>query len=274
MNSYSIEETMTAFAKKAKTKSQLAFGKLFLLGIMAGGFIALGYLAFIRVSGTTPEEWGSFSTLLGAMLFPIGLIAITFVGGELVTGNGMTMMFGLLEKKVSILNVFKNWMLVLLANIVGGILVAYFFGHIVGLTEGDFAAKTLQVALAKTADSPLVMIVSGIGCNIFVCMAVWLGAMSKDFVGKIFGLWFPIMIFVVCGFQHVVANAFILPAAFFAGADISLIDMFKNIFFVFIGNEIGGALFLAVPVYLTNHAPKEAPEVAETLQETTEERVI
>ncbi|MDN6129749.1 MAG: formate-nitrite transporter, partial [Tetragenococcus halophilus] len=61
---------------------------------------------------------------------------------------------------------------------------------------------------------------------------------------------------------------------FFAGADISLIDMLKNIFFVFIGNEIGGALFLAVPIYLTNHDPKEASEVAETIQETTEERVI
>ncbi|HLQ40413.1 MAG TPA: formate/nitrite transporter family protein [Tetragenococcus sp.] len=257
MNSLSIEETMHTLSAKAKNKSQLSLAKLILLGIMAGGFIALGYLAFIRVSATMPKEWGSFSTLLGAGLFPIGLIGITFLGGELVTGNGMTMMFGLLEKKVSFADVIRNWTLVLLTNIVGGLLVAYFFGHVVGLTEGDFAAKTMSVALGKLADSPVQMLLSGIGCNIFVCMAVYLATMSKDIVGKMFGIWFPIMIFVVCGFQHVVANAFILPAGFFAGADISLADMLKNIFFVFVGNEIGGSIFLALPVYLSVSKPAD-----------------
>lgn len=271
MNSFSIEETLHTLSDKAKVKSQLSLAKIVLLGIMAGGFIALGYLAFIRVSATTPKEWGSFSTLLGACLFPVGLMGITFIGGELVTGNGMTMMFGLLEKKVSLIDLIKNWTLVLLTNVVGGVLVAYFFGHVVGLTEGDFAAKTTAVGLAKLADSPLQMLVSGIGCNIFVCMAVWLGTMSKDFVGKMFGNWFPIMIFVVCGFQHVVANAFILPAAFFAGADISLIDMVKDILCVFIGNEIGGALFLAVPVYLSLRQPAKS---GERVSETAEKQVI
>src|SRR5699024_7865535 len=133
----------------------------------------------------------------------------------------------------------------------------YFFGHVVGLTEGDFAAKTMSVALGKLADSPVQMLLSGIGCNIFVCMAVYLATMSKDIVGKMFGIWFPIMIFVVCGFQHVVANAFILPAGFFAGADISLADMLKNIFFVFVGNEIGGSIFLALPVYLSVSKPAD-----------------
>lgn len=269
MNSLSIEETMHTLSAKAKNKSQLSLAKLILLGIMAGGFIALGYLAFIRVSATMPKEWGSFSTLLGAGLFPIGLIGITFLGGELVTGNGMTMMFGLLEKKVSFADVIRNWTLVLLTNIVGGLLVAYFFGHVVGLTEGDFAAKTMSVALGKLADSPVQMLLSGIGCNIFVCMAVYLATMSKDIVGKMFGIWFPIMIFVVCGFQHVVANAFILPAGFFAGADISLADMLKNIFFVFVGNEIGGSIFLALPVYLSVSKPAD-----ELTTENVKEQVV
>lgn len=251
MNSFSIEETIHVLSDKAVAKSKLSYAKMILLGIMAGAFIALGYLAFIRVSATVPKEWGSFSTFLGACLFPAGLIGITFIGGELVTGNGMTMMFGVLEKKTSVADLAKNWIIVLITNIIGGILVAFFFGHVVGLTEGAFAAKTISVAQAKLADTPLQMIVSGVGCNIFVCMAVWLGAMSKDFMGKMAGVWFPIMIFVTCGFQHVVANAFILPAALLAGGDVSIMNMIINIVCVFIGNEIGGALFLALPVYLS-----------------------
>lgn len=255
MNSYSTIEVIDVLADKAKAKSRLPLGRMFLLGIMAGAFIALGYLSFIRVSGTVPAEWGSFATFLGGCLFPIGLVALTFLGGELVTGNMMVMTVGCMRRKINAVDLTKNWLIALAANYIGGLLVAYFFGHVVGLTEGDFALKTIAAATGKMADSPLVMIVSGVGCNIFVCMAVFIGTMSKDFFGKIFGMWFPVMVFVVCGFQHVVANAFIIPAAMFAGAEFSLIKVLENVFFVFIGNALGGALFFAVPVLLANPSP-------------------
>lgn len=257
MNSFSIRETMENFADKAVDKSRLAFWKMALLGIMAGAFIALGFLAFVRVGGTVPKEWGSFGTFLGACLFPAGLLAIVFLGGELATGNAMVMMFGVLEKKIKLSDMAKNWALVFLFNIVGGVLVAWFFGHVLGLTEGDFAAKTIAVGSGKVKDTVLQMIVSGIGCDIFVCMAVWLGSMSKDFLGRFVGVWFPIMIFVTCGFQHCVANAFIIPASMFAGADISLAQCAFNLLIVFIGNEIGGALFLALPVWLSQRPASE-----------------
>ena len=64
--------------------------------------IALGYLAFIRITGTAPTEWGSFNNFLGGALFPVGLIALTFVGGELATGNMMVMTLGVLQKKVRV----------------------------------------------------------------------------------------------------------------------------------------------------------------------------
>lgn len=260
MNSYSTKEVIELLSKKAYAKEKLSIMRVILLGILAGAFIALGYLSFVRVAGTTPKEWGSFSTFLGACLFPIGLMAITFLGGELVTGNMMVMAFGWLHHDVKLSSVIKNWLLVMLGNFLGGLFVAYFFGHLTGLTEGDFAAKTIAVAASKVADTPVKMIISGIGCNIFVCMAVFLGAMSKDFMGKVFGLWFPIMLFVICGFQHVVANAFIIPAAMFAGAPISLSALFTDILFVFIGNALGGAIFLALPLYKTYFKPQEETE--------------
>ncbi|MEI5991601.1 formate/nitrite transporter [Enterococcus termitis] len=254
-------EVVTSLGDKAVAKSKLSFFRLSILGIMAGFFIALGYLAFIRISGTVPKSWGGFSTFLGGCLFPIGLVALTFVGGELATGNMMVMTLGVLQKKISGQQLLSNWLIVLFTNCLGGMMVAYFFGHIVGLTEGAFLEKTLSVAQAKIGDPPLVAFISGIGCNIFVCLAVYLGAMGKSYLGKMFGLWFPVMVFVVCGFQHVVANAFIIPAAIFSNAsEILWSDYLLNTLFVFLGNAVGGSLFLAVPLMYLNSEKQEMRE--------------
>lgn len=261
MDFESSQEVVTSLGDKALAKSQLSFFRVSVLGIMAGFFIALGYLSFIRISGTMPKSWGGFSTFLGGCLFPIGLVALTFVGGELATGNMMVMTLGVLQKKIRTKALIYNWLVVLVTNCIGGCLVAYFFGHVVGLTEGGFLEKTLSVAQAKIDDTMLVAFVSGIGCNIFVCLAVYLGAMGKSYLGKMFGLWFPVMVFVVCGFQHVVANAFIIPAAIFSNAShIQWPDYLLNTIVVFLGNAVGGSLFFAVPLMFVNAEKKEASE--------------
>lgn len=262
MDFESSQDVVASLGDKAVAKSNYSLFRLCVLGIMAGFFIALGYLSFIRISGTAPKSWGAFSTFLGGCLFPIGLVALTFVGGELATGNMMVMTLGLLQKKINGKMLLFNWLIVLITNCLGGFLVAYFFGHIVGLTEGAFLEKTLSVAQSKIADPPLVAFISGIGCNIFVCLAVYLGAMGKSYLGKMFGLWFPVMVFVVCGFQHVVANAFIIPAAIFSNAsDIQWLDYLVNTVFVFLGNAVGGSVFLAVPLMFVTSEKKEAEEL-------------
>lgn len=274
MGVFNQAEVVDILGDKAKAKKELSIIKLFLLAILGGAFIGLGFLACIRGSGTVPAEWGSFGTLIGACLFPIGLIGIVLVGGELATGNMMTMMIGALQKKISFIDVIYNWLVVMLGNLLGGIIVAYLWGHIVGLTEGAFLEKTLSIANARAGDSPLTAFVSAIGCNIFVCMAVWLSASSKDITGKILGAWFPIMIFVVIGFQHVVANAFVIPAAIFSGeSDITWAAFFLNIVIVFLGNAVGGALVMGLPCYLMYGKKADSsvevvsPEITETAAE-------
>ena len=159
MDFFSSEEIVASLGDKAKMKGELSFVRLCILGIMAGFCIALGYLAFIRITGTAPTEWGSFNNFLGGALFPVGLIALTFVGGELATGNMMVMTLGVLQKKVRVGALCYNWLVVLLTNCLGGFLVAYLFGHIVGLTEGAFLDKTVAVDQAKIADPQLVAFV-------------------------------------------------------------------------------------------------------------------
>lgn len=251
------QQVLQILTGKAKEKAAYSVLKTFLLGIMAGAFIGLGYMAFIRITAVIPSEWGTLSTFLGGAVFPIGLVCIVFIGGELVTGNMMVMFLGYLHKEISLLDVFKNWIIAMTGNLVGGVLVAYFFGHIVGITEGAYLAKTLAVAGAKVGDTPLVAFVSAIGCNIFVCIAVWMGTAAQTYGGKVLASWFPVMVFVLIGFQHVVANVFIIPAAMFSGAsDITILLFLKNILFVFLGNAFGGAICIALPCYLLYREPK------------------
>lgn len=216
-----------------------------ILGFLGGAFISLGFLLNIRVVGNLPSEWGSFSSLLGGAVFPLGVILVVIAGGELLTGNMLALTMALLAKRATLGQLGRNWLLIVVSNFVGAIFVAYFFGHVVGLTEtGVFLTETVSTAQEKVDYSFSQTLISGIGCNWLVCLAVWMAYGADDVSGKILAIWFPIMAFVTIGFQNVVANMFVIPAAIFAGY-MSWVDFFFNFVPVFIGNAIGGGLFVA-----------------------------
>src|SRR3954463_7290133 len=89
MDYYSPKEIAEVSIQKGTEKANLSKLPLALLGFLGGAFIALGYLAYIRVTGTMPHEWGGLVTLIGASVFPVGLICVLLGGGELLTGNMM-----------------------------------------------------------------------------------------------------------------------------------------------------------------------------------------
>lgn len=93
-----------------------------LLGFLGGAFISLGYLLYIRAVGTMPHEWGSFATLIGASLFPVGLVCILLGGGELITGNMMAVAIAWYDKKISFQQLLRNWAIVSVMNLVGAFL--------------------------------------------------------------------------------------------------------------------------------------------------------
>ena len=227
-------------------KANLPTATVLILGFLAGAFIALGYLLDIRVIGNLPKEWGSFASFLGATVFPVGLMLVIIAGGELLTGNMMSVTLAMLAKKISMHSLFRNWFWITVSNLAGAVFVAYFFGYVVGLTsEGPFLTKTISIVDAKLSDSFVQAFLSGIGCNWLVTLAVWLSYAADDVGGKILAIWFPIMAFVAIGFQHVVANMFVIPAAIFAG-HASWGDWFSNFVPVFLGNAVGGGVFVAL----------------------------
>lgn len=232
-------------------KANLPIGPVLLLGFLAGAFIAFGFLLDIRVTADLPKEvWGSYAAFLGGAVFPVGLIFVVIAGGELLTGNMMTVAMARFSGKIRTAQLIRNWALITISNFVGSIFVAYFFGHVVGLTEiGPYLHKTVAIASSKLAESFVQAFVSGIGANWLVCLAVWLAYAAEDVVSKIVAIWFPIMAFVAIGFQHSVANMFVIPAAIFAG-HFTWLDYIGNFIPVFLGNAVGGALFVAGIYYM------------------------
>ena len=139
----------------------------------------------------------------------------------------------------------KNLIIITLANLVGAVFVAYFLGHVTGLTEGAIFAKILTTAESKVNATFWQGVFSDVGCNWLVGMGVWLSFCAKDVGGKIIGIWFPIMTFVAVDFQHVVANMFVIPVEMFSGANITLMQFFNNMCIIFLGNFLGGAILVA-----------------------------
>ncbi|GHB32436.1 formate/nitrite transporter family protein [Salinicola rhizosphaerae] len=262
MSFNSPQETALQAVSAGFKKTQIPLIPLLVLGFLAGAFIAIGFLLDIRVTGTMPAEWGGLRTFIGASVFPIGLVLTLIAGGELLTGNMMTLPMALFSRQIGVAALVRNWVLITVANFVGSVAVAYFFGHYLGLTEGDFLATTVSVAQHKVAADFGHAFVSAIGCNWLVCLAVWLGYASKDVAGKIFGIWFPVMAFVAIGFQHVVANMFVVPAAIFAGA-VTWGEYLPNFIAVFLGNAVGGALFVGLAYHLAYRPAAATAAVAQ-----------
>jgi len=248
----SPEETAKIAVETGEKKANLPWLDLIVLGFLAGAFVAFGFLLDIRVSGNLSDEiWGSVGAFIGAAVFPIGLVFVLIAGGELLTGNMMALPIARFAGKITTGQIAKNWAVLTVMNFIGSIFVAYFFGHILGLTEtGPYLETTVSVAQAKLEDTFFQAFISGIGANWLVCLAVWLSFAAKDVTGKILGIWFPIMGFVAIGFQHVVANMFVIPAAIFAGY-FSWTEYITNFIAVFLGNAVGGAIFVAGLYYLS-----------------------
>lgn len=221
-----------------KSKGDLPAGQLFVRGIMAGVYIAVG-AAFctIAMTGVAPLLGAGFAKLLGGAAFPIGLIAIILTGMELFTGNAALLPMAIWTGKSTYGKLIKNWSIVYMGNLVGSIAFAAMV-VIAPFTQGNFTAAepnafglmAVTVSIGKILTYKAAgsmgmfsLFISGIGCNFIVCLAVLLAMTAQDVIGKVLVIWFPIMSFVVIGFEHCVANMYFLPAGKF------LVDAFPSL---------------------------------------------
>ena len=248
-----------------KKKASLSACKMFLLGIMAGMFIAMAAVG-ANTASCLIENPGIAKLVSGAT-FPVGLIMVLIAGSELFTGNSLIIV-SVLAGEVKISQMLKNWLFVYLGNMVGSMLVA---GICCAAGQYDLFAGVLAVTTIKTAAAKCSLdfgkaILLGFMCNIFVCVAVWMSFGAKTVGGKIAAIFMPVMMFVVCGFEHCVANMYYIPAGLFAllnpqyaelSADVSNVanltwgNFFaRNLLPVTIGNVLGGVIMVGVMYWL------------------------
>ncbi len=254
-------ETAKAISAAAGAKNSAPLMNLILLSFLAGAYIAFGgLLAEVASTGAAKFLGFGLGKFIFGAVFPVGLIIVVLAGSELFTGNVMFMTIGVLDGTASVGGLARNWIVSWIFNFVGALFVAYFLAYFTGIVTFDPASKnavvgtTAQaVANGKVAMSFEVAFFKGIGCNWLVCLAVWLANASDDIIGKIVGIWFPIMAFVAIGFEHSVANMFFIPLGYFLGyTNVTITNMFtNNLIPVTLGNIVGAAIFVGCIYWYT-----------------------
>lgn len=229
--------------KKAKKPSF----KILLLAIMAGAFIAFGSVGNLIVSANLFPINPGIARLIGACVFPVGLIGIVLLGYELFTSNSI-LIAAVFKKKISIAKMMYLLALIFVGNLIGGSLIAL-VSYLTHALDADGIKLLSSMAHHKVTTTWYLLIIKGILCNVLVCAAGVMAYRAKDIVSKIFAIFFPIMLFIVLGYDHSVANMLYLPLAYLLKSGISLLDIGYNLFFVTIGNFIGGAMVIVGIIY-------------------------
>lgn len=254
--------TQTGVEKGAQ-KAKLSRRKALVAGFLAGAYIAFGGLLAISVtSGMDPDIWGTLPTFFSGAVFSLGLILVLIAGSELLTGNMALVPLAAFQGRATLVELTRNFLWVLIGNLLGALFVAYFLGVQTGILTTDLTLARLDdIAVAKgITESEWQIFLRAVGCNWLVCLAVWMSLSADDVAGKILAIFFPIMAFVAMGFDHVIANMFFLPAAIFAGLDLTWWDAIHNWIFAFLGNLVGAVIFVAGAYWYLYARPEAAEE--------------
>ncbi len=230
-------------------KASLSIGKMLVLGMLAGAFIGFGADVFVLATSGGGDAFQSMiGKLVGAALFPVGLMMVILCGAELFTGNNL-LTLALMDKKISMGQMLRNWVVVYIGNFIGSVLIALLLAKS-GLFADAAGERAMAIASAKASIPFMPAVLRGIGCNVLVVLACWMQAGAKDMIGKIFAIWFPIMMFVFAGFEHSIANMTYIPLGMFLGADVGMgAFLVGNLLPVTIGNIIGGAVTVPCAYY-------------------------
>ncbi len=255
----SIAETVADSVGVAKATSP--WFSLFVLGIMAGAYIGFGALFSMSATFDMAQHFGiGMKKIMAGGAFSIGLMLVVIAGAELFTGNNL-MVSSVFTGRITLRKMLAKWGIVYVANFIGSIILVllFFYSDLWKTGGGALGMAAVKTANAKVHLSFGVALVRAIGCNWMVCLAVWMAMSSRQTIGKIFAILFPITAFVAMGFEHCVANMFFIPTGILlshwahvvpAGIDPASITwgsfVFNNLIPVTIGNIIGGAVFVGL----------------------------
>src|SRR5690625_2629011 len=273
-------------AQMAQTAEDAAFAKAtgrplksLLLGVTAGGYIALGFVFFVTSQvGAADRPWG-VARVLGGVVFATGLALVVLTGAELFTSSTLTLT-ARASGRITWMQLLKNWGIVYVANFIGAATIVglIFFGGTWRAADGGWGAVVLSSSLGKVNHTFLEAFTLGVLCNLMVCLAIWAAYSGRTTTDKILAVTMPIALFVAAGFEHSVANMFLIPLAtlikttaddgFWSSAGLAVEDFSEvtwgaffvnNLFPVTLGNIVGGGVMIGVMYWTIFHRVMRQP---------------
>jgi len=251
LDAYKPNEIAKLIESGGVAKAELPLLKMATLGVLAGAFIAFGAMFYTLVLTGSGLGFGP-GRLLGGVAFSLGLILVLVGGAELFTGNNLIVM-AWAERKVSTAALLRNWAVVYLANLVGalGSVALFYLAGALDISNGAVGEVAAGIARTKLDLDFTTAFFRGILCNTLVCLAVWLSFAARDVTGKILAIIFPISAFVALGFEHSVANMYLIPIGMLAaGQGIDPVAVAVNLVPVTLGNVVGGSGLVALVYWL------------------------
>ena len=222
--------------------------------VAAGAFIAIAFIFYI----TVVSQGGS--KFAGAVCFSLGLILCVVLGGELFTSTTLTLV-ARAAGRITWAQMFRNWVLVYFGNLIGGLIMVALIIISSQYTsgEGQWGLVALNTAQHKLHHTFAEAVALGILCNLMVCLATWMAFGGRTMTDKALIMILPVAMFVASGFEHSIANMFMIPVGiaihsvatpeFWQAigadpakyADLTVTNFIvKNLIPVTIGNIIGG----------------------------------
>lgn len=276
-------------------KANLPAGKMFVLAMLAGAFIAFGACFYTTAVTGIPAALVGPARILGGLAFSLGLILVVVGGAELFTGN-VLMLMALASRRIGFGRMLRNWCIVYVGNLAGSLVIAalVFYAGQWKMGECAVGATACATAIKKVGLPFSAAACSGMLCNMLVCLAVWLCYAGRSAADKVLAIIFPITAFVALGFEHSVANMFFIPYGMLvshipavASTDAVQHLAYKthpshvlsvhaflvyNLLPVTLGNIVGGGLFVGIAYWLAYLRGAE-PEVEQAAPLITAEPI-
>ena len=269
-DAYAPREVALRIETVGVAKARMATLPLLMLGVLAGAFIGLGAMFYTLVK-SDPTLGFAAGSLLGGLVFSMGLLLVVVAGAELFTGNNLLAM-AWADGQITTGEILRNWVLVCLANLVGAVglaLLVFASGH-TDLNGGAIGQQVMKIALAKQSLPWEHAFFRGVLCNVLVCMAVWMAMAGRSVTDKMVAIVLPITAFVAAGFEHSIANMYFMSLAMLVQqfgpeanpvARVTWNGMLGNLVPVIGGNLVGGSVLVGLTYYVIYRrgVPLEAP---------------